>query len=156
VLLLLVGVMGSARIIGSGLFKVPAIADYWSVSAESYFPWIHHVFSRERFQDIYHTMLHSGDEAAEGKDKIEQFMNLLLCKFRKAFYLFQELSIDEMVIGYKGRWKFKQLNGSKPNKYHSKTFGLYDGATGFVVDIQHILERILPISLNWILMEDML
>lgn len=118
-----------------GMYKAPAIADYWSVSAECYIPWIHHVFNRERFQDIYHTMLHCGDEAAEGKYKIEPFMNLLLCKFRKAFYPFQELSIDEMVIGYKGRWQFKQFNASKPSKYHIKTFGLCDAATGFVVDI---------------------
>ncbi|GFO17909.1 PiggyBac transposable element-derived protein 4 [Plakobranchus ocellatus] len=43
----------------------------------------------------------------------------------------ERLSLDEMIIGFKGRWAFKQFNSSKPKKYHIKTFGLCDSATGF-------------------------
>ncbi|XP_005091357.1 piggyBac transposable element-derived protein 4 [Aplysia californica] len=118
-----------------GLDRRPAISDYWSMSPEFCTAWYHSMFPRQRFQDIYHSMLHAGDKDAEGKDKIEPFMNLLLGKFRGAFYPFQELSIDEMVIGFKGRWQFKQFNASKPSKYHIKTFGLCDSSTGYVMNI---------------------
>lgn len=40
-----------------------------------------------------------------------------------------------MVIGYKGTWKNKQYNASKPNKYHIKTFGLCNSDTGYVYNI---------------------
>ena len=118
-----------------GIDRRPEIVDYWSMAPEFYTPWYHSMFARDRFQDIFHTMLHAGDEEAEGKDKIEPFMNLLLTKFRAAFYPFRELSIDEMVIGFKGRWQYKQYNASKPSKYHIKTFGLCDAATGYVINI---------------------
>jgi hypothetical protein len=51
-------------------------------------------------------------------------MNKLIEKFQAAFYPYMNVAIDEMVIGWKGRWKYKQYNSSKPNKYHIKTFGL--------------------------------
>ncbi|KAI8793826.1 piggyBac transposable element-derived protein 4 [Biomphalaria glabrata] len=40
-----------------------------------------------------------------------------------------------MVIGFRGRWQYKMFNATKPSKYHIKTFGLCDSATGYVVDI---------------------
>ena len=62
-------------------------------------------------------------------------MNLVITKFQKAFYAYKNLSIDEMVISWKGRWKYKQYNAAKPKKYHIKTFGLCDSATGYVYNI---------------------
>ena len=60
---------------------------------------------------------------------------MLVSKFQQAFYPFQNLSVDEMVIGWKGKWKYKQYNAFKPKKYHIKTFGLCDSATGYVFNI---------------------
>ena len=40
-----------------------------------------------------------------------------------------------MLIGFKGQFKFKQFNASKPEKYHIKSFGLVDSMTGYVVNI---------------------
>ncbi|KAI8781997.1 piggyBac transposable element-derived protein 4 [Biomphalaria glabrata] len=59
---------------------------------------------------------------------LDSDQNLLTDKFRKCFYPFQELSIDEMVIGFRGRWQYKMFNATKPSKYHIKTFGLCDSA----------------------------
>ncbi|KAI0225562.1 hypothetical protein LSAT2_023699, partial [Lamellibrachia satsuma] len=60
---------------------------------------------------------------AEPKEKIEPFMNELIKEFQAAFYPFENVAIDKMVIGWKGRWKYKQFNAAKPKKYHIKTFG---------------------------------
>ena len=62
-------------------------------------------------------------------------MNELITQFQAAFYPFENVAIDEMVIGWKGRWKYKQYNAAKPKKYHIKTFGLCDSTTGYVCNI---------------------
>lgn len=53
-------------------------------------------------------MLHVCEPDANGKAKIEPFVNLLLGKFQAAIYPFQNLSIDKMVIGFKGSFQHKQ------------------------------------------------
>ena len=40
-----------------------------------------------------------------------------------------------MIVGYKGRWKYKQFNASKPHKYHIKSFGLCDSSNGYVLNL---------------------
>ena len=56
-------------------------------------------------------------------------------RFQDNFYPYEELSLDKMAIGWKGRWHFKQYNATKPKKYHVKTFGLCDSATGYVFNV---------------------
>ena len=65
---------------------------------------------------IYSTMLHDGsigDEQSK-KDKIEPFLNMLIDKFQSAFSSESELSLDEMVV--KWRSKYKMYNPNKPEK----------------------------------------
>lgn len=93
------------------------------------------MFTRDRFEVLYHTMLHVGEPDSVGNEKIEPFVNLLISKFNAVFTPFQSVSIDEMIIGWKGRWKYKQFNASKPKKYHIKSFGLVDSATGYVINL---------------------
>ncbi|BFZ11474.1 hypothetical protein BsWGS_14513 [Bradybaena similaris] len=40
-----------------------------------------------------------------------------------------------MIIGFKGKWKYKQFNTTKPYKYHIKSFGLVDSTTGYVLSL---------------------
>lgn len=124
-----------AVIIAFGLDPRPCIRDYWSMEEIYYNEFYHKMFGRERFEHIYHTMLHCSDKSSENKEKIEPFINMILENSNKVFYPFEDLAIDEMVIGFTGRWRYKQFNASKPKKYHIKTFGLVDSATGFVVNI---------------------
>ena len=79
-------------------------------------------------------MLHVSDnDEKKAKDKIEPFMNKLIHQFQAAFYPFQDVSIDEMVINFKDRWKNKQYNPNKPTNYCIKTHG--DNATGYAFNI---------------------
>ena len=122
-------------LIAMGFNKRPSIKDYWSTFPADYTPWYHKMFARDRFEAIYHTMLHASETGSESKAKIEPFMNELIGKFQAAFYPFENVAIDEMVIRWKGRWKYKQYNAAKPKKYHIKTFGLCDSTTGYVHNI---------------------
>lgn len=51
------------------------------------------------------------------------------------FFSFENLLVDEMVIGYKGSFHAKQFNDTKPHEYHIKSFGVCDSRTGFVCDL---------------------
>jgi len=113
----------------------PYISDYWSITKHRYTSWFGQMFNRRQFQLLYHSMLHVCQPDAQGKAKIEPFMDKLLEKFQAAFYPYEDLSVDEMVIGFKGRFKHRQYNAAKPKKHHIKTFGLCDSATGYVYNI---------------------
>ena len=121
-----------AILITMGLNKKPTIKDYWSTNPVMHSPFFSSVMPRDRFEVIYHSMMHAGEVESKGKYKIEPFLNMLITEFQGAFYPYQDLSIDEMVIQYQGRWKNKQYNPNKPHKYHVKTFGLCDSGTSYV------------------------
>ncbi|GFS12825.1 hypothetical protein ElyMa_003121000 [Elysia marginata] len=97
-----------AIVIQMGLDPAPAVRDYYCRKyAPSYRPWFHKILPWPRFEAIYHSMFHCAQEAeATAKDKIEPYLNLLLQNFRSAFYPFQlqELSLDEMVVGFTESW----------------------------------------------------
>ena len=92
--------------------------------------------ARERSEVIHHTMLHISDiNEKEAKEKIKSFLNMLVKCFQGAFHPFQNISIYEMVIKYKGRWRNKQYNPNKPSKYHIKTLGVCNSTTGYAYNI---------------------
>ena len=120
-----------------GIDRRPQLSDYWSLDSLFYTPKFHEVFLCYRFELSYSTMLHAGaigDDNSK-KSKIEPFLNLLLVKFQSAFYPGENLSLDEMVIKWKGRSKYKMYNPNKPEKYHIKTFGLCDSLTGYAYNL---------------------
>lgn len=124
-----------AVLIAMGLTPKHDIKDYFSTKSFKVTPWFRQMFSRTSFLLIYQSMLHAADRDAQGAFKIEPFVNALIGKFQQAFYPFENICIDEMVIGHKGRFRHKQFNSAKPKKYHIKTFGLCDSVTGYVQNL---------------------
>ncbi|XP_005090085.1 piggyBac transposable element-derived protein 4 [Aplysia californica] len=80
-------------------------------------------------------MIHVCEPREEGKAKIEPFIKALLKNFQPAFYPFQTTSVDEMVIGWKGRFLHKQYNAMKRRKHNIKTFGICDSTTGYIYNL---------------------
>ena len=105
--------------------------DHWSTTALDNNSFYGNIMSRNRFDAIYHTMLHVGKMGAAGKAKIEPFLSKLVTEFQCAFYPFKSLAIDETVVGWKGSCKYKQYNAAK-QKSHIRTFGLCVSVTGYV------------------------
>lgn len=91
-----------AKLIAKGLTKKPSIRSYWSTESVLEKRWYSSMFTRDRFEIIYHIMLHASGRGAINKAKIEPFLNRYINYFQSAFYPFQDLAIDEMVIGYNG------------------------------------------------------
>ena len=62
---------------------------------------------RDRFQEIFWLLHVSHPDPATTEKKINKIsilLELLLTKFQHYFYPFQDLSSDETVVGYRGRF----------------------------------------------------
>ena len=66
--------------------------------------------------------------------KIHPFMDLLIENFQKSYIPSRELSLDESMIGFKGRLGFIQYMPKKPTKWGLKAFILADGVTGYALN----------------------
>lgn len=124
-----------AVLIAQGMNPKPDIKDYWSTVDYKYTPWFKAMFSRTKFLLMYQSMLHASEPDARGNAKIEPFINSLVANYKSSFYPFENVSIDEMVVGFRGRFHARQYNASKPSKYHIKTFGVCDSTTGYAYDL---------------------
>ena len=65
---------------------------------------------------------------------IEPLLEKLCEYFQRAYYPSKCLSDDEMVIGFRGRWKNNEYKATKPSKYHIKTFELCDSKNDNVLN----------------------
>lgn len=115
-----------------GLNPRDSIRSFYSRKPRLDTPWYKNMMTGKRFKSLYHTFFHAGGVQAETKEKMEPFLEALCQSFQHAYYPSKEIAIDEMVIGFKGHWKNKQFNASKPSKYHIKTFGLCQSESGYV------------------------
>ena len=64
--------------------------------------------------------------------KLRPFLTPLIANFQSAFTLHREVSIDESMIGFKGRLGFIQYMPKKPTKWGLKAFVLSDADTGYM------------------------
>ena len=63
--------------------------------------------------------------------KLRPFLDPLLDNFQKAYHPGREMSIDESMIGFKGRLSFLQYMPKKPTKWGMKAYVLADSKTGY-------------------------
>ena len=76
-----------AVLIGMGLDKRPTIKDYWSNRENLKTPWYSAMFSRNRFEAIFHTMLHVSniEEEHSSTNKIDPFYEPACKKIPRSF-----------------------------------------------------------------------
>ena len=82
-------------------------------------PIFRNAMSVDRFILLYHTMLHvcHSDPDTPGRGHKITPLTTLVEKFNEHYEPFQELSVDESMIGYKGRVIFKMYCPKKPTKW---------------------------------------
>ena len=93
---------------------------------------------RDRFQEIFWLLhiSHPDPSRPEKKiDKIRLLLNLLLTKFQGCFYPSENLSADETMVGFRGRFGSTQYTPKKPVKWGIKAFTLADANTGYMLNI---------------------
>ena len=64
--------------------------------------------------------------------KLRPFLTPLIANFQSAYILHREVSVDEMMIGFKGRLGFIQYMPKKPTKWGMKAYVLSDAHTGYI------------------------
>ena len=125
-----------------GIIHYPSIEDYWVTS----WPFSNNTFSdilkRDRFTLIlkfFHlndntSYIPKGRPGHEPLHKIKPFLDSLLYNFQCTYTPGRELSLDESMIGFKGRLGFIQYMPKKPTKWGLKAFVLADGVTGYALN----------------------
>ena len=98
------------------------------------------VIKRDRFSLIM-KFLHLSDntqyipKGQPGHDplyKLRPLFQPLIANFQESYTLNRELSVDEAMIGFKGRLSFIQYMPKKPTKWGMKAYVLADSSTGYI------------------------
>ncbi len=127
-----------AVILFMGMVKLPTLAMYWSTHWLFNFP-IADIMSRDDFFDILR-FLHCANNAVAiarglpGYDrlfKIRNVCNMFVKNWQRNYYPKREVSIDECIIGFKGRTFLKQYNPKKPHKWGICVWSLAEATTGY-------------------------
>jgi hypothetical protein len=135
----IIGVM-----IAMGLVPLPRLYLYLTTKHPLLKTAIREHFTRDRFLAIL-AFLHLNDSEKQvtvgqpGYDplfKVRPLLDLLSPLFESQFDTYQQLSVDEAMIPFKGRLGFKQYMKDKPTKWGIKVFVLADAHNGYVKRFQ--------------------
>lgn len=127
-------------ILNMGTITVSNLQEYWSRNFNSKIPFFGSIFRRERFMQIY-WMLHlnknnPNDQRLRARtQKVSHYLELLDKKFKEHFIPSREISVDESVVGFKGKICFLTYNPKKPTKWGIRIYVLADANTGYVYSI---------------------
>lgn len=72
------------------------------------------------------------DKLAPNREVFELFNN----NFQKFYTPGEYLTVDEQLLGFRGKWPFSQYIPSKPAKYGLKVFALWDARTAYTVKLE--------------------
>jgi len=128
-----------------GIVRLPRLELYWSTN----FPLIStrgisNVMPKTKFEQLFR-FFHLNDNSKQvpyGQDghdklfKVRKLLDLLCPLFEAEFQMHQSCTIDEAMIPFKGRLRFKQYMKDKPTKWGIKVFVLSDAPTGYVKRMQ--------------------
>lgn len=131
-----------------GIVQKSSIEAYWQESEQAFLfrtPGFAEVMTRDRFQ-ILSKFLHCNDNSAQrprGEEnydpshKFRPIIDLLNETFPKAYDLARDLTIDESMVGFKGRNDIVQyVPAKKSHQWGAKLFVLAESDTGYNAAIQ--------------------
>ncbi|XP_033731617.1 piggyBac transposable element-derived protein 5-like [Pecten maximus] len=107
-----------------GVRRLPRLANYWSTDKRFSDPYISSIFPKSRFI-IMNRYIHLRDTSnVPGRNdpeydplfKVRNMIDFIVPKLQENYNPGQKLSIDEGMIGFKGRVHFRQYMPAKPTK----------------------------------------
>ena len=124
-------------IINMGLIQVANLESYWSTNWISEIPFFSHVFSRNRFEQIFwlHVSHEEPGQPARQIDKVKSVLDFLVANFQASYTPSRNLAVDETMVGFRGRFSPKQYMPKKPTKNGIKAFTLAESEQGYILDI---------------------
>jgi hypothetical protein len=124
-------------IINMGVIHLPYVKDCWSQQFVCRVPFFGKVFTRKSFLRIYwmlnlKTVSTSDYSLRTRTQKVSNFLKHIDARFREHFISGQNLSVDESVVGLKGKISFITYNPKKPSKWGIRIYVLADCAASYV------------------------
>lgn len=119
-----------ALLLWIGLNQKPSFHDYWCKSPLYSNPKIINAsnISRTRFQSLLSSLHFANNEDMQNRDdrlyKLNPLLDALRSNFQKFVVPQQKVCIDESMIGFKGRLKFRQYIKNKRHRYGIKVYKL--------------------------------
>lgn len=119
-----------------GNIQMPSLKHYWRKKNVLY---THPVFGETMSRNRYLLLLRSlrfydTNKTTQKRKKIQPVITHITKNFRKYYSPKKELSIDEAVLGFKGRLSYKQYIPMKRSRFGIKLYEL-SSSTGYVLKI---------------------
>ena len=126
-----------------GMKRQPSMRSYWSQDPRYSDSFVKKCFTRDRFETLK-SALHLVDCDLFSKEdmislqkndpfwRVTPLLQHLSLKYSEYFVCHQDIDIDEMCIGFKGKHISRCYNPNKPDKWHLKAFCLNDSASGYL------------------------
>lgn len=129
-----------AIIILMGKVRKDSIREYWSTDAFIETPIFGNLLSRNRFEQIWNFWHFSDNESntdsADRLYKIRPIVAHFLEKFKTVYSPKRELSLDEGVIPWRGRLRFRTYNPGKLVKYGLLVRMVCESETGYICNFE--------------------
>ncbi|XP_069128864.1 piggyBac transposable element-derived protein 4-like [Argopecten irradians] len=131
-----------------GIVKKPSIESYWNTSDKTYLYNTHgfsSVMTRNRFQLIMkflhcnnnNTHIPRGQEGHDPCHKFRPVLDLFNQTFKMRYNAARDLTIDESMVGFKGRHDIVQyLPAKKAHRWGAKFFVLAESDTGYAISLK--------------------
>lgn len=120
-----------------GIDKKPEMSHFWSRDPILQSSFVPKIMNSDRFFEIQRYLHFSDNELQIQGDrlfKIREIWDKTMENFGSILDPFQDLSVDESLVKFKGRLSWKQFIPSKRSRFGIKTFSLVDSKTGFVLN----------------------
>jgi hypothetical protein len=130
-------------ILHMGIKRLPTIRSYWSQDPRYSDAFVKKCFSRDRFEKLksvlnvvnphqYTPLQLKEFQKQDCFWRVSPLLDHLCEKYAIYYACFQDIDIDEMCIGFKGKHLARCYNPNKPEKWHFKAFCLNDSTTGYL------------------------
>ena len=110
-----------------GVIKKPDLHLYWSRDGMLETPFFRKTIPRDRYTKIMANLHFNDNTFDNGSDrlfKIRPILDALADKCRKIYFPDQHVSVDESLLKFHGRLRFKQYNPSKQSQFGIKLYRL--------------------------------
>ncbi|XP_056392685.1 piggyBac transposable element-derived protein 4-like [Hyla sarda] len=126
-------------LLNMGLCKKPTIRSYWVTDILYHTPLYPLVMSRTRFEILFRFLhynnndecLPQSDPAFDRLFKIRPLITHFNSKFCQVYTPQKQISVDESLVHFKGRLRFRQYLPNKRARYGIKLYKLCESATGY-------------------------
>lgn len=121
-----------------GIIKKPKLSMYWTTDEILQTPFFSNCMKYDRYRLIL-SLLHFQSDLDDSSDiliKIRPVLEHLVEKFQTTYRPGEKISIDESLLLWKGRLKFKQFNRNKRARFGIKLYQTCESRTSYSYNIQ--------------------